>query len=294
LNSPSGVLLVDKPTGPTSHDVVGTVRKAANTRKVGHAGTLDPFASGLLLVLVGSATRLAEYFVGLDKGYDATVRLGIETATHDVEGDVVFESGEWVSLDRETLEEALGPLRGPISQKPPAFSAKKIRGEAAHRKARRGEVVELEPVEVAVHSMTLSQIHLPEVDLTVKCSSGTYIRSLARDLGRALGVGGHLSTLRRTEIGPFSLDEAVSLDQLREADGIQAHLMAPAPALAHLPGVEVGPEEAARVRQGQFLTVSSVDIPQAMPVRILLEGSLVAMAFREGNRLQPRKVLTDG
>jgi tRNA pseudouridine55 synthase len=274
--------------------VVGVIRGAAKTRKVGHAGTLDPFASGLLLILIGAATRLAEYVVGLDKQYDATVHLGVETTTHDPEGEVVSRDPGWASLDWETLDGALESFRGRIAQKPPAFSAKKIRGEPAHRKARRGEKVELEPVEIEIHSLALSRLELPEAELRVACSSGTYIRSLARDLGRALGVGGHLSALRRTAIGPFSLEASVPLSELTERGGIASRIIAPAEALAHLPGLEVGPEDATRVRQGQFLAFPPCDIPQATPVRVLSGGSLIAMAYREGDRLQPRKVLADG
>ncbi len=292
MKTPLGILLVDKPEGPTSHDVVDHVRKAAQIRRVGHAGTLDPFASGLLLVLLGSATRLSEYFLGMDKEYEATVHLGIETTTHDRDGEIVSEASSWKEVGVDTLEAALAGLRGKISQRPPAYSAKKIQGEAAHRRVRRGEEVELEPAEVEVYELEVQELDLPRVLLRVRCSSGTYIRALARDLGRSLKVGGHLSALRRTAIGPFVAPSARSLDSLGDLEKIRANLIPPALALAHLPSLEVGPEEAARIRQGQFLPVPRTEIPLETPVRVLLDGDLLAMAAREGDQLRPRKVLS--
>jgi tRNA pseudouridine55 synthase len=294
VTPPAGILLVDKPVGPTSHDVVGQLRKAAQIRRVGHAGTLDPNASGLLLVLLGSATRLSEYFLGMDKEYEATVRLGVETASHDGEGEVVSRDSGWKHVRVHELEAALEGLRGRISQRPPVYSAKKIRGEAAHRRVRRGEQVKLEPVEVEVYDLTVLEVELPRVRLQVRCSSGTYIRALARDLGRSLKVGGHLSDLRRTAIGPLSVTSASSLDALSDPEAIQANLLPPALALAHLPSVEVGPDEAARIRQGRFLSTHGTEIPENIPVLLLLDGDLLAVAAREGDQLRPRKVLGAG
>jgi len=294
VTSLSGILLVDKPSGPTSHDVVGRIRKAADTRRVGHAGTLDPFASGLLLLLLESSTRLSEYFLGMDKEYEATVHLGVETATHDLQGEVVSESPDWGHLSSQHLEEALEGLRGKILQKPPAYSAKKIQGESAHRRVRRGEEVDLAPVEVEIKELRVLEVTLPDLRLGVRCSSGTYIRALARDMGRALKVGGHLSSLRRTAIGPFSLASASPLDDLRDIQGVQERLLAPAVALAHFPSIEVGEDEAARIRQGQFLPVQALGIPEETPLRILMDGELVAVAAREGGHLKPRKVFAHG
>ena len=294
MTPPSGILLVDKPVGPTSHDVVGKIRKAAQIRKVGHAGTLDPFASGLLLVLLGSATRLSEYFLGMDKEYEATVHLGVETASHDREGEIVSEDPGWKDVRIEELEAALEFLRGRISQRPPVYSAKKIQGEAAHRRVRRGEQVKLEPVEVEVYDLTVLEVELPRVRLEVRCSSGTYIRALARDLGRSLKVGGHLSALRRTAIGHFSGASASSLDALGDPEAIRANLLPPALALAHFPSFEVGPDDAARIRQGQPLPAHGTEIPENTPVRVLLDGNLLAVATREGDRFRPRKVLGTG
>ncbi len=292
--NPSGILLVDKPVGPTSHDVVGRIRKAAGIRKVGHAGTLDPFASGLLLILLGSATRLSEYFLGMDKEYEATVHLGVETETHDPEGEIVSEDSGWSRIGADGLETALDALRGKISQTPPAYSAKKIRGESAHRRVRRGETVELKPVEVDVHRLELLELDLPRVRLGLSCSSGTYVRALARDLGRALGVGGHLSDLRRRGIGPFSVASASPPASLGDSEAILASLTPPALALGHLPSFEVEPEDAARIRHGQFLHLGDSEIAGEGPIRVLLDGKLVAVAAREGDLLRPRKVLADG
>ncbi len=291
MTPPVGILLVDKPVGPTSHDVVDAVRKAARIRGVGHAGTLDPFASGLLLVLLGSATRLSEYFLGMDKEYQATAHLGVETASHDRDGEIVSEASGWKEIGADELEAALSGLRGRISQKPPVYSAKKIGGKAAHRRARRGEKVELRPVEVEVHELKVLEMDLPRVRLGVRCSSGTYIRALARDLGRSLKVGGHLSALRRTHIGPFSVTSSLPLGSLSDLEAIQSNLIPPALALAHLPSFEVGPQEAARICQGQFLPIPDTEIPEKTPVRVLLEGALLAVAAREGDQLRPRKVL---
>jgi tRNA pseudouridine55 synthase len=286
----AGILLVDKPEGPTSHDVVERVREAARLRRAGHAGTLDPFASGLLLVLLGSATRLSEYFLEMDKEYEATVHLGVETETHDPEGDILSENPGWNLVAPRDLEAAMACLRGKISQTPPSYSAKKIQGEPAHRRVRRGEAVSLEPVEVEVHDLKVKEVALPEVRIAVCCSSGTYIRALARDLGRSLGVGGYLSVLRRTAIGPFSVASAMPLEALTGSEAILANLVQPAVALSHLPRFDVGPEEADRIRHGQFLSVPPDEIPDQTPFLVLLDGVLVAMASREGDRLRPQKV----
>lgn len=290
----AGVLPVDKPVGPTSHDLVASIRRAAGMRKVGHAGTLDPFASGLLLVLLGSATRLSEYLLGMDKGYEAVVRLGIETDSHDLDGEVVSEDSGWVDVTRSGLERALEPLRGRILQRPPVFSAKKIQGEPAHRRVRRGETVELEPVPVEIHGLEITKMALPDLHVKVRCSSGTYIRALARDLGRSLGVGAHLAALRRTSIGPFSVSSARPPGSFSSPEDIRRHLISPARSLAHLPTLEIGQDEAARIRQGQFLPVEGRDLPEKVPVRVLMGGELIAVAAREGEQVRPRKVLADG
>src|SRR4051812_34102260 len=238
-----GVLLVDKPRGPTSHDVVAIARRALGTRRVGHTGTLDPFATGLLLLCVGPATRVAEFLTGLPKRYRARVRLGVRTTTDDPEGEVEAESDAWRALTRADVDRELAALRGPQLQTPPRFSAKKIGGRAAYQLARRGDEVVLAPAAVEVFELDVVAWDPPDLDLDVACSSGTYVRAIARDLGEALGVGAHLTALRRTSVGGFTLDGALTLDTLGDAAAVAAGWIEPARAVAHLPCVEVGAED---------------------------------------------------
>ncbi|MET0303754.1 MAG: tRNA pseudouridine(55) synthase TruB, partial [Microbacteriaceae bacterium] len=213
---PSGVVLVDKPQGITSHDVVSRVRRAASTRKVGHAGTLDPMATGLLLLGIDSSTRLLTYLVGLDKEYLATIRLGQSTTTDDAEGEVL-ESVDASGIDDEAIRSGILPLSGDIEQVPSTYSAIKVDGRRAYDLARKGEAVELKSRRVTVSAFEMLEIRREEasvdVEVRVECTSGTYIRALARDLGSALGVGGHLTALRRTRVGPFSVEEAAPADE---------------------------------------------------------------------------------
>jgi tRNA pseudouridine55 synthase len=285
-----GVLLVDKPEGPTSHDVVDVVRRAFSERRVGHTGTLDPFASGLLLVCVGPATRLAEFLSGTDKEYLATFRLGRRTSTHDPEGKVELESDGWRDLRPADIESALASLRGDLLQRPPTYSAKKLAGEPAHRRARRGEVVELEAVPVVVRELEMVSAELPDVALRIACSSGTYVRALARDLGDALGVGAHVSRLRRTRVGSFEVGRAVALDALADRSLVERAWLEPAEALAHLPSVVVGDAEAARLAHGQDIDAALAGIGQGDAIAVLRGGELVAVGTSRGGRLSPRKV----
>lgn len=287
-----GVIPVDKTAGPTSHDVVAAARRALGTPRVGHTGTLDPFATGLLLLCVGPATRLVEFLIGLPKDYLARVRLGVRTTTDDTEGEVEATSEQWRALNRADLDAALGAFRGRTLQTPPRFSAKKIGGEAAHYRARRGETVVLAPVEVDVLDLELLDWRPPELDLRVRCSSGTYIRALARDLGEALGTGAHLNGLRRTAVGAFRVEEAIPAAELGDTAAVAQAWIAPATALAHLPWVEVGPGEAALLAQGQAVALS-VPLGSSSTdglVVVLNERALIAVAEREGDRLRPRKV----
>ncbi|MGC5616190.1 tRNA pseudouridine(55) synthase TruB [Georgenia sp. Z1491] len=227
-----GVLLVDKPQGLTSHDVVARVRRMAATRKVGHAGTLDPMATGLLVLGVGRATRLLTYVVGADKTYVATVRLGVATTTDDAEGQAADAPGASFDVVQERLTEALGRLTGVISQVPSAVSAIKVDGKRAYARVRDGEEVELAAREVTVHELDVvgepraavvppgepgEGTSVVDVDVRVRCSSGTYVRAIARDLGAELGTGGHLTALRRTAVGPFDVDEGATLQAMADA-----------------------------------------------------------------------------
>jgi tRNA pseudouridine55 synthase len=204
----SGILLVDKPGGITSHDVVARVRKLADTRKVGHAGTLDPLATGLLLLGIESSTRLLTYLVGLDKEYLATIRLGRATTTDDSEGDPLGDDVDAGDISRDVIEAAITPLTGVISQIPSSVSAIKVEGKRGYTRVREGEEFTLKAREVTISAFEILASRPGELDVRVECSSGTYIRALARDLGASLGVGAHLSALRRTRIGPFRIEDA--------------------------------------------------------------------------------------
>ncbi len=214
-----GLVVVDKPGGWTSHDVVGRGRRLAGTRKVGHAGTLDPMATGVLLLGIGRATRLLGQLQLTDKAYDATIRLGQATVTEDAEGEVVSTTPAG-HVTAEQIEAALVPLRGDISQVPSAVSAIKVDGQRAYARVRAGEDVQLAARPVRIEELSVSAVRrtgdLVDVDVHVECTTGTYVRALARDLGDSLGVGGHLAKLRRTRVGPFTLDHAATLDELAE------------------------------------------------------------------------------
>jgi tRNA pseudouridine55 synthase len=222
-----GLVVVDKPAGMTSHDVVARVRRIAGTRKVGHAGTLDPMATGVLLVGVERATRLLGHLALTDKAYSATVRLGVTTVTDDREGDVV-EAVDATGVSDDAIEAALAPLRGVISQRPSSVSAVKVDGVRSYTRVRAGEEVDLPSREVTVSRFDVVAVRregldiagVVDVDVEVVCSSGTYVRALARDLGGALGVGGHLTALRRTRVGPYGLDSARTLEQLEAAPDV--------------------------------------------------------------------------
>lgn len=220
MTTESGLLILDKPAGMTSHDVVGRVRRALGTRKVGHAGTLDPMATGVLVVGVNKATRLLGHLALADKRYLATVRLGATTVTDDREGEILARASnaELAAIDDLTLDAALASLRGPISQRPSSVSAVKVDGRRSYERVRAGEDVQLDPRPVRIDTLDLLAVRREpdgiELDVDVECSTGTYIRALARDLGATLGVGGYLTVLRRTRVGPFT--EMTLLDELAE------------------------------------------------------------------------------
>jgi tRNA pseudouridine55 synthase len=213
--APDGLLVVDKPAGWTSHDVVGRCRRLAGTKKVGHAGTLDPMATGVLVLGVGRATRLLGHLALTDKAYDATIRLGVTTVTDDAEGEVV-EQRDPSAVDDAAVAAGLAALTGPLQQVPSAVSAVKVGGVRSYARVRAGEQVELAARSVTVSALVLRERRGADLDVTVECTSGTYVRALARDLGASLGVGGHLTALRRTRVGPFDLARARTLEQLAE------------------------------------------------------------------------------
>ena len=253
MNAPAGVVVVDKPSGWTSHDVVGRVRRLAGTRKVGHAGTLDPMATGVLVLGIGRATRLLGHLQLADKEYLATIRLGQSTVTDDAEGDAV--SGTPAGhLDAEAIAAAMAPLTGPIDQVPSSVSAIKVDGQRSYARVRAGENVDLPARHVTVETFELGEIRrrddVVDVDVRVVCSSGTYVRALARDLGVALGVGGHLTMLRRTRVGGFDLASAHTLDEL-EAEFVVTDL--DRAARSSFPTLDLDDTQAGDVRFGRPL-----------------------------------------
>lgn len=253
MSTPAGLVVVDKPAGLTSHDVVARVRRLAGTRKVGHAGTLDPMATGVLVLGVERATRLLGHLMLTAKGYDATIRLGESTTTDDAEGETVARTGTG-DLDPDAVRRALGAQVGDLLQVPTAVSAIKVDGKRAYARVREGEQVELAARPVTVHALRVHEIrpgaeHL-DVEVSLRCSSGTYVRAIARDVGRSLGVGGHLTALRRTAVGPYGLGHARTLETLGEDFAV---LPIAAAARAAFPVVELDERHADDVRVGRAL-----------------------------------------
>ncbi|WP_083586925.1 tRNA pseudouridine(55) synthase TruB [Agrococcus sp. Marseille-P2731] len=284
--APDGILLVDKPRGITSHTAVSRARRALGTRKVGHAGTLDPMATGLLILGIGPSTRLLTHMVGLDKTYTATIALGSATSTDDAEGEETSRA-DASHLTSDDLAAPMARLTGDIEQVPSSVSAIKVDGERAYARVRAGEQVELKarPVTVArFDALAFRPGEVAEVDVVVDCSSGTYIRALARDLGEALGVGGHLRALRRTRIGPFGIDGAPLADDLPEA-GAADLLLPPAEAAGRiLPVVQLDDERAANLASGR--KTASLEGERGIVAAVHGER-LIGIARVSGNRLLP-------
>ncbi len=291
--SPNGILLVDKPQGITSHDVVARARRALGTRKIGHAGTLDPMATGLLILGVGPATRLLTYIVGLDKTYEATIRLGVSTDSDDADGTTTAQAdaATLAAVTDERIRDGIAALTGEISQVPSTVSAIKIGGKRAYDLARAGEEVQLKARTVTVSRFEVrpstssgtgagSRDGVIDLNVVVDCSSGTYIRALARDLGAALGVGGHLTALRRTRIGPFGVADAAT-----DLTG-DLPLLPPADvATAVLGAFPVTADEARDLRHGKRLAGAAdrlAGLPTATPAAIDPDGRLVGIVERRG------------
>lgn len=258
-----GVLVVDKPKGPTSHDVVSAVRKALNIRKVGHTGTLDPAATGLLPLVLGKATKVARYLTGTDKSYDAVLRLGAVTPTLDGESEPTEERP--VNVDEAAVRAAAASFVGDIEQLPPMYSAKKIEGKRLYELARQGVEIEREPKMVTVHELRVTEVALPEVALAVRCSAGTYVRVLAHDIGQRLGCGAYLASLRRTAVGHFDLSQALSLDDIvADPEAARDAVLPLTEALASLPRIAIPSEIARLVASGHQLCVAdlrTLDVP---------------------------------
>lgn len=285
---PPGILLVDKPGGLTSHDVVARTRRAFGTRKVGHAGTLDPMATGLLVIGLEGATRLLTYIVGADKTYRATIRLGATTTTDDAEGELRATAApeDWDAVTDDAVAAAVAALTGDISQVPSAVSAIKVDGRRAYDRVRAGEEVVL-----AARDVTVSRFDVLDrrrraagldLDVVVDCSSGTYIRSLARDLGAALGVGGHLTALRRTAVGPFSVADAVGIDDLADA-----RTLSPAEAAGSiLPTLLMNREDARDLRHGKRLVGQAERLDGARGAAVDEDGELIGIVEKRGADLK--------
>jgi tRNA pseudouridine55 synthase len=278
-SGPDGLVVIDKPGGWTSHDVVGRLRRLAGTRRVGHAGTLDPMATGVLVCGIGRATRLLGHLALTSKTYRATIRLGVRTNTDDADGEVLEQTPVAVSADR--LAVAMAALTGDIEQVPSSVSAIKVRGQRAYARVRAGEEVTLAPRRVQVTRFELVARRGDDLDVVVSCSSGTYVRALARDLGEALGCGAHLSTLRRTRVGPFDDSAAASLDRLNAIGSVtEALISLPEAVGAAFPRRDLDPDEAREVSFGRRIAATGDDRPVGA---FAPDGTVVAlMEDRDG------------
>ena len=291
--SKDGLVIVDKPGGMTSHDVVARIRRLAGTRRVGHAGTLDPMATGVLVVGVEKATRLLGYLTLTEKQYDATMRLGQSTSTDDAEGEVTFTASA-KAVSAQALNNAVKDLTGEIWQVPPAVSAIKVDGQRAYRLTRAGAAPELKPRPVTVYEFTVTATRpvgqLLDVDAAVRCSSGTYIRALARDLGQILGTGGHLTALRRTRVGNYGLEAATTLEQLAERFEVMPLAQA---AAAAFPRRDLSADEARRLAHGGRLTAQATQATQdtqaaERPTAAYApDGTLIALLAEQDGQARP-------
>ena len=303
-----GLLVIDKPAGITSHDVIYRTRRILNERRIGHTGTLDPFATGVLIVLVGRATRLAQFLSGTDKQYDAIIRLGYSTDTGDLTGTrIESPTSPRTGWTEHQIESALRTLRGDIDQIPPMYSAKKIAGKKLYELARKGEEVEREPVRVCIHEFSaiksagelLKDNRDGTFDLQahVSCTAGTYVRTLAEDLGKRLGVGAHLAELRRTKVGEFDLTNAITLDELQthvNQGSLGTILSQPNSALSFMPSLHLTADDSRRVRHGMEVKVAETAWSHQQNIRMCdSDGTLVAVGEYDAdkNQLHPRIVI---
>ena len=308
----NGVLIIDKPAGLTSHDVVSRIRHILGQRSVGHLGTLDPMATGVLPLVVGSFTRLAQFYVSSEKTYEGTIRFGYSTDTYDAEGQA-SSTPRQVMLDRDSVEEVAARFRGVIQQMPPPFSAKKVKGVPAYKLARKQKEVVLQPVEVEIKEFEILAVEAERVGFRARVASGTYMRSVAHDMGQALGCGAHLESLRRTAVSEFTLDDAHSLEELDSAAGnndvggncgrtcpeyeakadqtLPSQFVHPRKLLPQLPSVTADEASLARIRTGR--SVNLPDLSQARQIKVFAgQSELVAIATRvAGTLFHPKIVL---
>lgn len=305
----NGVLIIDKPPGLTSHDVVGRARRILGERSIGHLGTLDPMATGVLPLVVGNFTRLAQFYLHSEKCYEGTIRFGFSTDTYDAEGDPTC-SPQAVSLDKEKLELVAAKFRGLIEQIPPPFSAKKIKGVPAYKLARKHQEVILKPVQVEIKELQFLSVDKNRVQFRAHVASGTYMRSVAHDMGRMLGCGAHLEVLRRTAVSEFRLEEACTLEELGQAAGnsdvertsssgggrftaadLDKYFVHPRKLLPDFPSVAADEATAARIRAGR--TVNLPELSRARLVKVFVgQANLIAIASRvAGSLFHPKIVL---
>jgi tRNA pseudouridine55 synthase len=289
-----GLLVIDKPTGPTSHDIVNIVRRGTQVRKVGHTGTLDPYASGVLLILLGSVTRLAEYLLEVDKEYLATIRFGAATSTYDAAGRITATRP--FTFREETLEAKLATFVGERLQVPPVYSAIKIGGRKAYDLARKGEEVDMTPRKVHIYELALLRWESPNAVVRVRCSRGTYIRSIAHDIGEAMGSHAHLVSLRRIRLGPFSVERATPLEELKRRflEGTWEKIAMPASAvLEGWETVQLSPEEVEKIRNG--IAIPAPEGSSGRARALAPDGELMAVveADPEAGTWHPKKVFAD-
>jgi len=294
---PSGLLLIDKPAGITSFEVVRRVRRVLKIRKVGHLGTLDPFATGLLPLCLGEATKLTPFLMEEPKTYRATLKLGEETDTQDLTGEIVTQSDQLPAAAE--IYRVAGTFVGELMQVPPMYSALHHQGERLYKLARRGETVAREPRKVVIHELEVQEVALPLVTIRVSCSKGTYIRTLAADLGAALGCGAHLTALRRLAVGSFQLETALplaALEEIARRQEIRGKIIPLADCLPRLRPLEVGPGEAQRLKQGQAVSSPENGLGEEEQVKVLAGGELIAVATvrrdSQGSRLAPSRVFS--
>jgi len=298
-----GILIIDKPAGITSHDVVARVRRILRTKRVGHTGTLDPFATGVMVILVGQATRLAQFLDKDEKEYEAVVRFGFETDTGDVTG-VRRRTSEMRDEEIADLlaaadwDNVFDKFRGEIKQLPPMYSAKKIDGKKLYEHARKGEIVERKPITVNIIRLDLigTQIRNPQsaIRIRVVCSAGTYIRTLAEDIGRQIGTGAHLAELRRTRAGKFNIEQSLTLEELEKLDEPGSALMSMTEAVSHLAKIVLSDERIAKTRNGLATRIAESKFKSGEPIQMQnTEGDLIAIGFYDAaeNIVQPKVVL---
>lgn len=295
----NGILLVDKPAGLTSHDVVDRIRKASGVRRVGHTGTLDPAATGLLILCIGPATRLSEFLIGLDKVYEGAMRLGLVTDSYDLDGEVIEERPVPDSIDSTVLETAFAKFTGDIKQVPPMVSAVKVKGKRLYKLARQGETVEREPRPVRISEFTLLSYTQPDAAFRLRCSRGTYARTLCYDVGERLGCGATLAKLRRTAVGTHRIEDALPLDALTAPKAVQDH-MRPVDNALDLPAVTLAPEGRRALAHGNALHEADLIKPCSVDEGWIqlktASGRLLALGVAErgpsGVTVRPKRVLS--